>query len=109
MRRIAYSTEELWFSEHDVGGFTPYGNPEAYEKYNPVNYVANWTQPMVIIHGGHDYRVPDVQGISTFTALQRRGIPSRLLYFSNENHWVSNALNSLIWYQEVYGWLKQYT
>jgi dipeptidyl aminopeptidase/acylaminoacyl peptidase len=109
MRGMAYSTEELWFSEHDAGNVTQYDNPEAYEKYNPVNYVANWTQPMLVIHGGLDYRVPDTQGISTFTALQRRGIPSRLLYLPNGNHWVLNPFNSLVWYQEVYGWMKQWT
>lgn len=109
LRGMAYSTEELWFSEHDVGNFTPYGNPEAFEKFNPVNHVANWTQPMLIIHGGHDYRVPDTQGISAFTALQRRGIESRLLYLPNENHWTLNPFNSLIWYDEVLGWITRFT
>jgi len=109
MRGMAYSTDELWFSEHDAGNFTPYGNPEAFEKFNPVNYVANWTQPMLIIHGGHDYRVPDTQGISAFTALQRRGIPSRLLYLPNENHWTVNPFNSLVWYEEVLNWMGRWT
>jgi dipeptidyl aminopeptidase/acylaminoacyl peptidase len=109
MRGMAYSTEELWFSEHDAGGFTPYDNPEAFEEFNPVNHVANWTQPMLIIHGGRDYRVPDTQGISAFTALQRRGIPSRLIYLPNENHWTLNTFNSLIWYQEVLHWMYQWT
>jgi dipeptidyl aminopeptidase/acylaminoacyl peptidase len=109
MRAMAYSTEELWFAENDVGGFTPYENPEAYEKFNPVNYVANWTQPMLVIQGGRDYRVPDTQGISTFTALQRRGIPSRMLYFPNENHWVVNIQNSLFWYEEVLNWMHRWT
>ncbi|CAF1128504.1 unnamed protein product [Rotaria sordida] len=109
MRGMAYSTEELWFSEHDAGGFTPYGNPDAFEKFNPVNHVANWTQPMLIIHGGHDYRVPETQGISAFTALQRRGIASRMLYLPNENHWTLNPFNSLIWYQEVLDWIHHWT
>ena len=108
LRAMAYSTEELWFSEHDMGGFPQYDNPQAYEKFNPVNYVANWTQPMLIIHGGRDYRVPDTQGISAFTALQRRGIPSRLLYLPNENHWTVNPFNSIIWYQEVLEWMNQW-
>ena len=109
MRGMAYSTEELWFSEHDAGGFTPYENPDAFEEFNPVNHVANWTQPMLIIHGGRDYRVPDAQGISAFTALQRRSIPSRMLYFPHENHWVLNPFNSLIWYQEVLEWINHWT
>ncbi|CAF1473177.1 unnamed protein product [Rotaria sp. Silwood1] len=104
-----YSTDELWFSEHDVGGYTPWDNPNAYERYSPVNHVANWTQPMLIILGAHDYRVPDTQGISAFTALQRRGIESRLLYFPNENHWILNTLNSLEWYEQVLGWMHKWT
>ena len=106
MRGMAYSTEELWFSEHDAGGVTQYDNPEAYEKYNPVNHVINWTQPMLIIHGGRDYRVPETQGIGAFTALQRRGIRSRLIYLPNENHWTVNTFNSLFWYREVLGWMQ---
>ncbi|CAF4752088.1 unnamed protein product [Rotaria sp. Silwood1] len=98
-----YSTDELRFSEHDVGGYTPWANPDAYERYNPVDHVANWTQPMLIILGARDYRVPDTQGISAFNALQRRGIESRLLYFPNGNHWVLNTLNLLAWYEQVLG------
>jgi len=109
MRGMAYSTEELWFSEHDAGGVTPYEHPEAFELYNPVTHVANWSQPMLIIHGGRDYRVPDTQGIGAFTALQRRGIQSRLLYLPNENHWTLNVFNSLIWYDEVLGWIGSFT
>ncbi|CAF1135795.1 unnamed protein product [Rotaria sp. Silwood1] len=106
LRELAYSTEELWFIEHDAGNITPYENPEAFEKFNPINHVANWSQPMLIIHGGRDYRVPDTQGISAFTALQRRGIPSRMLYFPKENH---SILNSMIWYQEVLDWMNKWT
>lgn len=109
MRGMAYSTEELWFSEHDAGNFTPYDNPDAFEKFNPVKYVANWSQPMLIIHGGHDYRVPETQGIGAFTALQRRGIESRLLYLPKENHWTLNPFNSLIWYDEVLNWIDRLT
>ncbi|CAF1110596.1 unnamed protein product, partial [Rotaria magnacalcarata] len=64
---------------HDAGGFTPYENPHAYKKFNPINHIVNWSQPMSIIHGELDYRVPDIQGIGAFIALQRRGIPSRML------------------------------
>lgn len=109
MREMAYVTEELWFTEHDAGGFPQYVNPEAYEKFNPVNYVANWTQPMLVIQGGRDYRVPDTQSIGAFTALQRQGIPSRMLYFPKENHWILNAFNSVVWYQEVFNWMKEWT
>ncbi|CAF2730588.1 unnamed protein product [Rotaria sp. Silwood2] len=109
MRAMGYSTEELWFSENDAGGYTPWANPDAYERYNPVNHVANWTQPMLITLGARDYRVPDTQGISAFNALQRRGIESRLLYFHTENHWILNPLNSLAWYEQVQGWMHKWT
>ncbi|CAF3766300.1 unnamed protein product [Rotaria sp. Silwood1] len=108
-RAKGYSTEELWFTEHDIGGYTPWENPAAYERYNPLKHVANWTQPMLIILGAHDYRVPDTQGISAFNALQRRGIESRLVYFPTENHWIVNPLNSIAWYEQVQGWMHKWT
>lgn len=107
-RAMAYSTEELWFDEWDHGGAPQYEAPENYEKFNPVNHVAKWSTPMLIIHGEQDFRVPDTQGISAFTALQRRGIPSRLLYFPDENHWVLKPANSLQWHEEVLKWLGEY-
>jgi dipeptidyl aminopeptidase/acylaminoacyl peptidase len=106
--RIAYyDTEELWFPEWDHGG-TPWENPEGYEKHNPINFVANWKTPMLVIHGALDYRVVDTQGISTFTALQRRGIPSKLLYFPDENHFVLQPHNSILWHETVIGWLDRW-
>ena len=103
--RIAYyDTEELWFPEWDHLG-TPWDNPEGYEKHNPVNYVKNWKTPMLVIHGALDYRVVDTQGLSTFNALQRRGIPSKLLYFPDENHWILQPHNSILWHDTVLGWL----
>ncbi|HKE94331.1 MAG TPA: S9 family peptidase, partial [Povalibacter sp.] len=107
-RGMAYSTEELWFDEWEHGG--PYYEvPENYEKFNPANHVDQWKVPTLVIHGGLDYRVPDTQGIATFTALQRRGIPSRFLYFPNENHWVLKPANSIQWHTEVLKWLDQWT
>jgi dipeptidyl aminopeptidase/acylaminoacyl peptidase len=107
-RFMSYSTEELWFTEWDFGG-TPYDAPENYEKHNPINYVAKWNKPTLVIHGELDYRVPYSQGIATFTALQRRGIPSRLVMFPNENHWVLKPANSIQWHREVEKWLDQWT
>jgi dipeptidyl aminopeptidase/acylaminoacyl peptidase len=107
-RGMAYSTEELWFDEWEHGG--PYYEvPENYERFNPANHVANWSVPMLVVHGGLDYRIPDSQGIATFTALQRRGIPSRLLYFPNENHWVLKPANSIEWHTQVLKWLDEWT
>lgn len=107
-RAMAYSTEELWFEEWEHGG-TPYDVPRNYEKFNPARFVSKWSTPMLVIHGQLDYRVPDTQGISTFTALQRRGIPSRLLYFPDENHWVLKPANSVQWHKEVLRWLDEWT
>ncbi len=106
-RAAYFDTEELWFPEWEHEG-TPWTNPEGYEKQNPVNFVKNWKTPMLIIHGGRDYRVVDTQGISSFTALQRLGIPSRFLYFPDENHWVLKPANSILWHDTVIGWLDQW-
>ena len=106
-RMAYYDTEELWFPEWDHMG-TPWDNPQGYEKHNPVNYVQNWKTPMLVIHGAHDFRVADTQGLGTFNALQRRGIPSKLLYFPDENHWVLKPQNSIQWHETVIGWLDQW-
>lgn len=106
--RFAYfATEELWFPEWEHKG-TPWDNPEGYEKHNPLNYVKNWKTPMLVIHSAHDYRVVDTEGLSTFTALQRRGIPSKLLYFPDESHWVQKPANSILWHDTVIDWLDQW-
>ncbi len=106
--RMAYfDTEELWFPEWDHLG-TPWDNPEGYEKHNPVNFVRNWKTPMLVIHGGQDFRVADTQGLGTFNALQRRGIPSKLLYFPDENHWVLKPANSILWHETVIAWLDEW-
>jgi dipeptidyl aminopeptidase/acylaminoacyl peptidase len=106
--RMAYfDTEELWFPEWDHRG-TPWENPEHFSKHNPIDHVGNWKTPMLVIHGALDYRVVDTQGMSTFTALQRRGIPSRFLYFPDENHWVLKPANSRFWHANVLGWLDRW-
>ncbi len=106
-RSMGYVTEELWFSAWENGG-TPFDVPRNYEKFNPVNHVAKWRVPMLVVQGEKDYRVPVDQGLSTFTALQRKGIESKLLYFPDENHWVLKPQNSVLWHDTVNGWLKQH-
>jgi dipeptidyl aminopeptidase/acylaminoacyl peptidase len=106
-RTMYYSTEELWFPEHEFSG-PEYQNPESYAKFNPIDHVAKWRTPTLVIHGQQDYRVPDSQGLSVFTALQRRGIPSELLYFPNENHWVLKPADSIEWYDTVLAWLNRW-
>jgi dipeptidyl aminopeptidase/acylaminoacyl peptidase len=107
-RLAYYDTEELWFPERDHMG-TPWDNPEGYEKHNPVNFVGNWKTPMLVIHGALDYRVVETQGMSTFTALQRLGIPSKFIYFPDENHWVLKPHNSIFWHEQVLDWLERWT
>jgi dipeptidyl aminopeptidase/acylaminoacyl peptidase len=106
--RMAYfDTEELWFPEWDHEG-TPWTNPEGYAEHNPIEHVAQWQTPILVIHGAKDYRVVDTQGMSTFTAAQRRGVPSRLLYFPDENHWILKPKNSALWYATVIEWLDRW-
>ncbi len=107
-RAMGHVTEELWFSEWENGG-PVFEVPQNYEKFNPVNHVAKWRVPMLVVQGEKDYRVPVDQGLSAFTALQRRGIPSQLLYFPDENHWVLKPRNSIQWHNAVGDWLKRWT
>jgi dipeptidyl aminopeptidase/acylaminoacyl peptidase len=107
MRPMYYGTEELWFPEWEQGG--PYWmNPEQHEKHNPALFVSKWKTPMLVIQGQLDYRIPVEQGLSAFTSLQRREIPSKFLYFPDENHWVLKPGNSIMWHETVIGWLDQW-
>jgi len=108
-RAMAYETEELWFDEWEHGGHPYYEAAAEYEKWNPVNHVAKWKTPQLVITNEKDFRVPYTQGIAAFTALQRREIPSKLLVFPDENHWVLKPKNSRQWYGEVLGWLNKWT
>ena len=107
-RSMYYATEELWFPEWENGG-TYYENPLQYERWNPVRFVDQWKTPMLVIHGALDYRVPEEQGLAAFNALQRRGIESRYLQFPDENHWVLQPNNSLLWHETVLDWLGKHT
>ncbi|MBN8807281.1 MAG: S9 family peptidase [Sphingomonas sp.] len=108
-RAMAYETEELWFDEWEHGGHPYYDAPDAFEKWNPVNHVTAWKTPQLVITSEGDYRIPYTQGIAAFTALQRRGIPSRLIVFPGGSHWVTAPKESRQWYREVLGWLDQWT
>lgn len=104
------ATEELWFPEWEFGG-TPYENPELYHKWSPSKYIENFKKfkiPTLVVHGQRDYRVPVTQGFQMFTALQRMGVPSRLLYFPDETHFVSKPQNALLWWDEVLGWIEKW-
>jgi dipeptidyl aminopeptidase/acylaminoacyl peptidase len=106
-RGMAYSTEELWFTEWENGG-TYHAVPAKYEQFNPVHHVAKWKTPMLVVQGELDFRVPTAQGLATFSALQRQGIDSKLLVFPDENHWVLKPANSVLWHHTVLGWLDQH-
>ncbi|NYF31949.1 S9 family peptidase [Sphingopyxis sp. JAI108] len=103
LRAMAFETEELWFDEWDHGG--PWWERTDPEKWNPVNHVAKWKTPMLVITGEKDFRIPYSQGLAAFTALQRRGVPSELLVFPDENHWVLKGANSVQWHQTVFNWM----
>jgi dipeptidyl aminopeptidase/acylaminoacyl peptidase len=103
-----FATEELWFTEWEFLG-TPWENEALYEKWNPVRHVGSWRTPTLVVHGGKDYRVVETDGFSVFNALQRRGIPSKLLYFPDENHWVLKPANSILWHDTVLDWIDRFT
>ena len=107
-RLMGINTEELWFSEWENGG-TVWDVPENYERFNPLNHVAKWKTPLLVIHGEKDYRVLLEQGLAAFSAAQRRGVPSRLLRFPNENHWILKPHDSVLWHETVNDWLKRWT
>lgn len=107
-RIMYYGTEELWFPEWEHRG-PYYAKPKAHEKHNPALFVDQWKTPMLVVQGALDYRVPEDQGLGTFTALQRQGVESKLLFFPDENHWVLKPNNSLQWHEVVFDWLATYT
>lgn len=107
--RTAYlETEELWFPEWEHGGL-PWEPKSTYGLHNPMDHVAKWRVPMLVVHGSKDYRVVETQGIAAFTALQRLGVPSRFLSFPDENHWVLKPANSVQWHETVLDWLDRWT
>ncbi|NTS78773.1 S9 family peptidase [Catenovulum sp. SM1970] len=109
LRSMYGTTEELFFVNHDFGGaYWEQSNPavsKTYNEFNPINYVDKWDTPMFVIHGGKDYRVPLGQGIQAFQAAKLRGLKSRFLYFPEENHWVLNPQNGIVWQREFFKWL----
>lgn len=102
------TTEELWFANWDLGGnYWQKPTPKSYTDFDPSNFVAQWNKPIMIVQGGIDFRVPYEQGQEAFQAAKLRGLKTKFLYFPNENHWVLNAQNALVWQREFYEWLKE--
>ncbi len=102
------STEELWFNEWEFKG-TPWSDPETYKKWSPSEFVKNFKTPTLVIHGQLDYRLDVSQGFALFTTLQRLGVPSEMLYFPDEGHWVLKPQNSRLWNKTVNEWVDRWT
>jgi len=111
LRSMSGTTEELWFTNWENGGYYWDKNNKVAQKsftqFNPIDNVDKWNTPIFIIQGGKDYRVPIEQGLQAFQAAQLRGIKSKLLYLPDENHWVLKPQNALVWQREFYKWLKE--
>lgn len=111
IRSMSGTTEELWFTNWENGGYYWEKNnkvaQKTFEQFNPINFVDKWNRPIMIIQGGRDYRVPIEQGLQAFQAAQLKGLKSRLLYFPDENHWVLKPQNALVWQREFYKWLQE--
>lgn len=104
---MSWNTEELWFTEWEFGGL-PWEAPEEYRKYSPHLHVRNMKTPMLIVHGEQDFRCISAEGLGLFTALQRMGVKSKLLYLPDEGHWVLKPKNRRTWYTTVLGWLREH-
>ncbi len=102
------TTEELWFNEWEFKG-TPYTNRAMYDKWSPHMYATNFKTPTLVVHGQLDYRLDVSEGFQLFTTLQRQNIPSKMLYFPDEGHWVLKPQNSQLWYKTVNAWVDQWT
>ena len=101
------STEEMWFANHDQNG-SYWKNPENFKKFSPHEFIQNWNTPILVISNEKDFRVPFTQGLEAFTAAQEMGIPSRMLTFPDENHWVLKPQNGMLWQRVFYEWLDKY-
>jgi dipeptidyl aminopeptidase/acylaminoacyl peptidase len=100
-------TEELWFPEWDLKG-TPWTNPDLYARLSPHTYAKNFKTPTLVTHGELDFRVPIGEGLQLFTALQRQGVPSKMVYFPDEGHWINKPANSVLWYHEFIAWMDRW-
>ena len=101
------STEELWFPEWEMKG-TPWQNRTLYEKWSPNRFVKNFKTPMLLVHGALDFRLSETQAFELFTALQRKGVPSKFLYFPDEFHFVTKPQNARLWWNTIFDWFEQY-
>lgn len=108
LRSMAGETEELWFPMWEFRGM-PWTNPESYQKWSPSYFVNDFQTPTLVIHGELDYRVPVGQGLQLFTALQMKKVPSKLLLFPDEGHWILKPQNSVVWHKTFLDWITEWT
>jgi dipeptidyl aminopeptidase/acylaminoacyl peptidase len=108
LRSMAGETEEIWFPLWEFRGM-PWDNPEVYERWSPSYFVQNFKTPTLVFHGELDYRVPVGQGLQLFTALQMRKVPSKLVLFPDEGHWITKPQNSVLWYTTFIDWVTEWT
>ncbi|NUO63145.1 MAG: S9 family peptidase [Gemmatimonadaceae bacterium] len=111
LESMAGATEELWFTDWEFGGqwWDSTASAQQYRKWSPHLYAGNMKTPTLVIDGELDYRVPYTEGLSLFTALQRRGVPSRLVIFPDEGHWIGKPQNQRLWWSEVNSWIARFT
>jgi len=103
------TTEEMWFVNYDFGGpFWDKAHAMQYEKFSPHKYVQNWDTPIMVMHGEKDFRVPVSEGLQAYQAAQLKNIPSRLVLFPEEGHWIQTPQNGLLWQKEYFGWLDKW-
>lgn len=107
LRSMAGETEELWFVKAEFKGM-PWDSPALYDQWSPSKFVKDFHTPTLVIHGEQDYRVPVGQGLQLFTALQSQKVPSRLLLFPDEGHWIQKPQNTALWYAQFLGWMDQW-
>jgi dipeptidyl aminopeptidase/acylaminoacyl peptidase len=93
---------------HKAFGGEPWDGLEKIDLWNPARFAHGMNTPMLVVHGELDYRVPVDQGLECYNVLQGKGVPARLVYFPDENHWVLKARNATFWYREVHDWLARF-
>jgi dipeptidyl aminopeptidase/acylaminoacyl peptidase len=108
LRSKAGETEELWFPIWEFKGM-PWDNPEMYARWSPSHFVKEFRTPTLVIHGEQDYRVVAGQGLQLFTALQMQKVPSKMLLYPDEGHWVQKPRNTLLWYGAFIDWIDAWT
>jgi dipeptidyl aminopeptidase/acylaminoacyl peptidase len=108
LRSMAGETEELWFVNWEFKGM-PWDNPELYAKWSPSSFVKEFKTPTLVVVGEQDFRVPASQGMQLFTALKTQKVPSKLLIFPDEGHWVLKPQNAVLWYSQFLDWIGQWT